>query len=220
MVGSVIAAGKPVGDSGEEVVHSGHDTFGGLKQVAGATGLLEIYGKGTSIISRLGYSGSGGLGAREDGIVVPLGAKKWLKKRGVGSATGQEVWAFAAGLVEDEDEGEVFLAERIRRALKKLTPEERWLFNTRLRGGPFEDLLLSKEQLEKEMSGERPVLMVGAQTGGVRSHSSQEEQGMVRQVTVKTSEGTVNDSISRRRRPTRVPSKGVRAKRLVHHKGV
>jgi hypothetical protein len=60
-------------------------------------------------------------------------------------------------------EGEpVFLAERIRRALQRLAPEERWLFNVRLREGPFEDLLISEGQLVVEMSGERPVLALSA----------------------------------------------------------
>lgn len=37
--------------------------------------------------------------------------------------------------------------------LAKLTVEERWLFSTRLRAGPFEDLLYSDEQLAEEISG-------------------------------------------------------------------
>ena len=42
---------------------------------------------------------------------------------------------------------EVFLAERLRRALAKLDSGERWLFSTRLREGPLEDLLYLDEQL-------------------------------------------------------------------------
>ena len=47
----------------------------------------------------------------------------------------------------------VFMAERTRRALAKLTVEERWLFSTTLRAGPFEDLLYSDDQLVEEISG-------------------------------------------------------------------
>ena len=47
----------------------------------------------------------------------------------------------------------VFMAERTRRALAKLTVEERWLFSTTLRAGPFEDLLYTDEQLLEEING-------------------------------------------------------------------
>ena len=47
----------------------------------------------------------------------------------------------------------VFLAERLRRALLKLDSDERFLFSTRLREGPLEDLLYTDEQLQEEIGG-------------------------------------------------------------------
>jgi hypothetical protein len=145
-----------------------------------SVGFLGL-GKGfpERFMARQGYSGNGGLGARGYGMVSPLVAAKRPRGQALGySASGsvddgsvnkvgcQFVKANLATLDETVGRGEevqeVFLAERIRRALQKLTPEERWLFSTHLREGPFNDMLLSQEQIAAEMKGERAVLALKA----------------------------------------------------------
>ena len=77
------------------------------------------------------------------------------------SSSGVQVRAHAAATISELRAAavgqSVFLAERIRRALAKLTGEERWLFSTKLKEGPFEDMLYSDEELLAESSWERAV---------------------------------------------------------------
>jgi hypothetical protein len=68
----------------------------------------------------------------------------------------------AVGQGEEVQEVFLVLAERSRSVLQKLTPEERWLFSTHMRDGPFNDMLLSQEQIGAEMKGERAVLALKA----------------------------------------------------------
>jgi hypothetical protein len=135
------------------------------------------------MMAGMGYSGSGGLGRKGEGIEKALEVAMRPKGQGLGfvigtadGSTGGVTFVRGGGRKEVrggvrayvarpeeivtvvEGEEPVFLAERIRRALQKLTMEERWLFNTRLRDGPFHDMLLSQEQLHAEMKGERPVM--------------------------------------------------------------
>jgi hypothetical protein len=111
-----------------------------------------------------GYPGSGGLGARGQGRERPMVRRcDWPGKRGIGNTAGGElIWTCAAagalGVLGDDTDGEpVFLVERLRRALLKLTEEERWLFSTRLRQGPLEHLLLTDVQIRAEMGGAAPM---------------------------------------------------------------
>ena len=93
------------------------------------------------LMARMGYSGEGGIGKKEDGDEDSLPIVIRPKCKGLGYVARTE------GTRQDE----VFLAERIRQALKKLSDEERWLFSTRLKGGPFHDLLVTDEELQEEM---------------------------------------------------------------------
>jgi hypothetical protein len=58
-----------------------------------------------------------------------------------------------------ERPGEIFLAERIRRALGKLTPEERLLFSC-LRSKFFTDKLIRDEEVNATGGGDAQVVMV------------------------------------------------------------
>jgi hypothetical protein len=107
----------------------------------------------------LGYSESDSV---DEGVVTKVGCK--FVKANLATPEGT--------VGRGEEVREVFLAERMRRALQKLTPEEWWLFNTHLRDGPFNDMLRSQEQIAAEMKGERPVL---ALTTGATS--DQQERG-------------------------------------------
>ncbi len=78
----------------------------------------------------------------------------------------------------------VFLAERIRRALATLATEERWLFSTKLRAGPFDDLLYDDKQIEAEISGEKQG-MVGAQGSMARVGAATMQGGANRRRAIK-----------------------------------
>jgi hypothetical protein len=59
----------------------------------------------------------------------------------------------------------IFLAERMRRHLLKLSPEEKFLFSTGLHDGPFEDLLIPNKDLSEIMEGSsttQEIIKVGA----------------------------------------------------------
>ena len=122
------------------------DDEGAIKAAQWMTNKVGFLQQGRGVpeklMSSMGYSGEGGIGKKEDGGEESLPIVRRPKGKGLG---------YVARTAVVEISEEVFLAERIRRALKKLTPEERWLFSTRLKGGPFHDLLVTDEELQEEM---------------------------------------------------------------------
>jgi hypothetical protein len=130
------------------------------------------------VLASCGYAGMGGLGAKNNGITEPIMPPMPLpnshnSKPGLGftmgaaSNTGPVQFvpsratartthnARSAALLnaDEESPGEVFLAERIRRALIKLTPAERLLFS-QLRSSAFAEKLI-EEVNEKEVAHEK-----------------------------------------------------------------
>jgi hypothetical protein len=99
-------------------------------------------------MARMGYKGTGGLGAHENGIDEPpeVTLRPQSKRVGYrGSNTGNKGFITAGsnnsisvvmgtGATTAVNTGGMFLAERHRVALIKLNRQERMLFSTRLRG--------------------------------------------------------------------------------------
>jgi hypothetical protein len=163
-------------------------------------------GMAEGFLATCGFTGTGGLGANEDGISEPLEGltrKEYSsKKRGLGFQQGAQTnsnlfvrgtgttgtgdsshvdsgmgysnggsisdsgsasdmvlhKARIGGVLDAESErpAEIFLAERIRRALAKLTPEERLLFSC-LRSEAFTDRLSRGEEVVTVTGGDVPV---------------------------------------------------------------
>ena len=137
--------------------------------------LASSSGKASRIMAMMGYDGLGGLGSQGQGETAPLIPTRKYTGRGIGcSGSGRvnqrgefvqgssgigpdhgEVYgAHVAGMTDSRLETEkvenytILLSTRIRTALLKMIPAERWLFRMRLKTGPFQDLLVHKEEDE------------------------------------------------------------------------
>lgn len=156
-------------------------------------GWLRSGGKvAAAIMARWGYNGSRGLGRQEQGVIesndvvrrqsqigyagLGFGEARILDRetQGVHSKIKERIALNACSVSVNEEKNKpaeaIFLAERIRRALQKLTMEERWLFNTRLHAGPFQDLMLTQEKMNVEMKGGNINAVQPTVVGEVKDH--------------------------------------------------
>ena len=131
--------------------------------------LSSSSGTAAKIMAKMGYTGQGGLGLNGEGGEAPLILTRKVSRNGIGCHGSGKVnqggafipsqggvhGVYIAGAVEmgvePGEPEEVWLSQRIRKALLKLIPDERGLFRLRLAPGPFDDLL---EQGTGEHDGE------------------------------------------------------------------
>jgi hypothetical protein len=162
---------------------TGSGGLGRHEQGVAEAARLSIRPKHSGLGFTGGMAGSGGKGFIPAAAAHSTQGVEGVTASGGGSGTVSLPAYNAAEVssleVSPPEEQGVFLAERIRRALAKLTPAERMFFNTRLRGGPFEDILISDEQAEAMGRCEVPVPMPSTHFAGSSRAALQE--GAMRQ---------------------------------------